>query len=379
MGMKTKMKIRCYNDSPGLTDERLVREQRIMSNLPLFVGVDYHQDQLQLCVIDSQAVVRQNRPFVNDAREVAKMLAGLGGVKAVAIEACCGAAHFGEALLSHAPPGGFRVELAHPGYMARLKQSPDKTDFGDARLLADLLRVGYLPGVWLAPAAVRELRQLVNHRQRLVDQRRAMKLQIGAILREQRIKPGGSRWSKPWCSAIKDHPALSPQASWIVGDLLAELEHVTGRIRQVEKRLRQATADDPLVEKLRSSIEGVGEVTSWMLAAWIGDFGRFKNGKQLSRYCGLSPRNASSGKVQADAGLINAANKSLRAVLIQAAHRLMRTKERWKTLAGRMLKKGKPKCVVTAAIANRWVRSMHHRMRADQPAGTLRQENLLAD
>jgi transposase len=375
MGMKMKMKIRCYNNSPSLIDERLVREQRIMSNLPLFVGVDYHQDQLQLCVIDSQSVVRQNRPFVNDAREVAKLLAGLGTVKAVAIEACCGASHFGEELLSFSPPGGFRVELAHPGYVARLKQSPDKTDYGDARLLADLLRVGYLPGVWLAPAAVRELRQLVNHRQRLVDQRRAMKLQIGAILREQRIKPEGSRWSKQWTHGAKDHPALSTQARWIVNDLLEELEHVMGRIRQVEKRLREATQDNALVKKLRSSIEGAGEVTAWMLAAWIGDFGRFKNGKQLSRYCGLSPRNASSGQVQADAGLVNAANKSLRAVLIQAAHRLMRNNERWKILAGRMLKKGKHKCVVTAAIANRWVRSMHHRLRADQPAIAPRQEN----
>ena len=111
MGMKMKMKIRCYNNSPTFIDERLVREQRIMSNLPLFVGVDYHQDQLQLCVIDSQSVVRQNRPFVNDAGEVAKMLAGLGAVKAVAIEACCGAAHFGEALLSFSPPGCRRATL----------------------------------------------------------------------------------------------------------------------------------------------------------------------------------------------------------------------------------------------------------------------------
>ena len=32
-----------------------------MSKLPMFVGVDYHQDQLQLCVIDQKAVVRMNR------------------------------------------------------------------------------------------------------------------------------------------------------------------------------------------------------------------------------------------------------------------------------------------------------------------------------
>jgi hypothetical protein len=49
------------------------------------------------------------------------------------------------------------VQLAHPGYVARMKQSRDKTDFGDARMLADLERVGYLPRVWLAPEEVREM------------------------------------------------------------------------------------------------------------------------------------------------------------------------------------------------------------------------------
>jgi len=37
-------------------------------------------------------------------------------------------------------------------------QSPDKTDFSDARVLADLERVGYLPRVWIAPQQLRELR-----------------------------------------------------------------------------------------------------------------------------------------------------------------------------------------------------------------------------
>ena len=176
------------------------------------------------------------------------------------------------------------------------------------------------------------------------------------------MKLQGSRWSKPWTSAARDNTALSLQAGWIVNDLLNEIDHTTVRIRSVEQRLREATQDHPLIDRLRQ-IEGVGEVTAWMLAAWIGRFDRFRNGKQLSRYCGLSPRNASSGKVQADAGLVNAANQQLRAVLIQAAHRLLRTNQRWSRLAERMLARGKPKCVVTAAIANRWVRSMHHRLR----------------
>ena len=109
-------------------------------------------------------------------------------------------------------------------------------------------------------------------------------------------------------------------------------------------------------------IEGVGEVTAWTILAYIGRFDRFKNGKQLARYCGLSPRNSSSGQREADAGLIDACCKSLRAVLIQAAQRLIRTHVRWKKLGQEMLARGKPKSLVIAAIANRWMRSMHHRM-----------------
>lgn len=331
-----------------------------MSNVALFCGVDYHQDQLQVCLLDASARQVLNRGVVNDVEEVARLLRGAGGdVKAVAIEACCGAATFGEQLAACGP---WRVELAHPGYVARLKQSPDKSDYSDGRLLADLTRVGYLPRVWLAPPATRDLRQLVNHRQRLVQRRRALKLQVGAILREQRVRvQGAGRWSRAWVARATDNGGLSAQARWIVNDLLAEIVHVGGRVGQVERRLREATAGDELVERLRA-IEGVGEVTAWMLRAWVGRFDRFGTGKQLSRYCGLSPRNASSGARQADAGLIDAANKGLRAVLIQAGHRLIRTDQRWGALAERLLRKGKPKCVVVAAVANRWVRSMHHRV-----------------
>ena len=52
----------------------------------------------------------------------------------------------------------------HPGYVARMKRSPDKSDLSDAHLLADLTRVNYLPKVWLVPQAIRVLRRLMRHR-----------------------------------------------------------------------------------------------------------------------------------------------------------------------------------------------------------------------
>jgi transposase len=266
---------------------------------------------------------------------------------------------------------GWDVSLGQAAYVARMKRSPDKSDFSDGRLLADLTRVGYLPRVWLAPAHVRELRQLVNHRQRLVDRGRALKLQVGAVLREQRVKieaDRGSRWSKAWTASVRDNQRLSEHARWVVNDLLDDLTYTRGKVAATDARLREATAGDAVVAKLREQA-GVGEVTAWVLRAFVGDFGRFKNAKQLARYCGTSPCNASSGTRVSDAGLVDGCNRVLRATIVQAAHRLIRTADRWAGLAASLAGRGKPKCVIVGAVANRWVRSLHHAMNNNNSGG----------
>lgn len=330
-----------------------------MTKVTMFAGLDYHQDSIQVCVMDQSARVRVNRACANEVGEVAAMLKSVGEVGAIAIEACCGAADLAQDL---AAMGSWRVELAHPGYVARLKGSPDKTDYTDARLLADLTRVGYLPRVWLAPQAIRDVRQLVNHRQRLVNQRRDLKLQVGACLREQRVKvEDAGRWSRRWVDAIRGHSRLSESVRWVIGQMLEQILVIDKWVDQAEDRLREATCGNAVIGRLRK-IEGIGEVTAWWLLGQVGRFDRFSNGKQLARYCGLSPKNSSSGARQADGGLIDGCCKGLRAVLIQAAQRLVRTDARWKALAAKLRSKGKPQCVVIAAVANRWVRSLHHRM-----------------
>jgi len=333
-----------------------------MSNVPLFVGLDYHQDSIQVCVLNQQGDVLLNRSAANDAQELGRLVRPLGVVQRVGIEACCGAADLGQELVESL---GWNVSLGHPAYIAKMKASPDKSDYSDGRLIADLTRVGYLPQVWLPPENIRELRQLVNHRQRLVDRVRSLKLQTGAILREQRVKINsdrGGRWSKGWIASVKDNSALSENARWIVNDLLEDILYMQRKIALAEQRLRAATQQDRVVAKLMEQ-SGIGEVTAWVFRAYIGVFGRFKTAKQLARYCGMSPCNASSGNKVADAGLVNGCNKLLRLTIIQAAHRLIRSEERWSKLANALRERGKPPCVIVAAVGNRWMRNLHHAMK----------------
>jgi transposase len=227
--------------------------------------------------------------------------------------------------------------------------------------LADLERVGYLPRVWHAPQMIRELRRLVRYRQQLAAERRQLKLRIRALLRDHRVTGSeANAWTKAWLAwvAVVELPEVS---RWIMDRHLEELAQLARRIRVVETRLEELTRGDRLVERLLT-LAGVGLVTAVTMRAEIGRFDRFRNGKQLARFCGLSPRNASSGARQADAGLIKAGNEELRRVLTQAAHRLIRQEPRWQLLAGRLKQQGKRVPVIVAAVANRWVRSLYHQL-----------------
>jgi transposase len=330
-----------------------------MSKVTVYVGLDYHKASIQVCIMDPDGKILANRSCSNQAEVLVALVARYGQDVRAAVEACSGAANLADEL---ATKHGWIINLAHPGYVARMKQTPDKTDWADARVIADLVRVGYLPKVWLAPEDVRQLRTLSRYRQQLVDRRRAAKLRITALLRDARVvEPNLRRWGRHWMIWLETAEGLGSEGRWVVERLIGELRELGRSLAEVEQRLAQVTAEDKVVSELLA-LSGVGQVTAWTLRAEIGRFDRFTTGKQMARYCGLSPRNASSGQRQADAGLIKAGNEQLRATIIEAAHRLIRYDPRWKELAENLKKAGKSACVIAAAIGNRWIRWLFYQV-----------------
>jgi transposase len=330
-----------------------------MDIVPVFVGLDYHDEKIEVNVMDGRGEILASRHCPNNWRAVVAVVPDHCRVTGAAVEACCGAADFAEELIQQA---GWSVDLAHPGFVARMKQNPDKHDFGDARTLADLERVGYLPRVWLAPQEVRQLRRLVRYRQQLAGERRNLKLRIQAQLREDRIKrPEARPWTQAWLRWLVKEAELGEQTRWVIERQLWRLKLTNREIALVERRLAKITAKDLVVQRLLKE-KGVGLVTAVTMRAEIGRFDRFRTGKQLARFCGVTPRNASSGKREADAGLIKAGNPQLRTVLIETAHRLMRFDPRWVVLGASLRHRTRSGSVAAAAVANRWVRWLFHQM-----------------
>jgi transposase len=329
--------------------------------VPVYVGLDYHSDSIRVCVMTPEGDELFNRSVSNSVGEVMEAVTSVAGavvVHGVALEACTGSAEFA-ARLSEATQ--WPVRLAHAAAVHRLKQGPDKTDCGDAWHLANLLRVNYLPEVWLADATTRQLRHMIRYRQSVMADAKDIKLRIRSLLKEDCVAETCHQqaWTKSWLKWLRE-ASLPEQSRWIVDEYLSLLTTLEGRIVEVDARLESLTKEDATVQKLLEQ-SGVGLVTALLLRAVVGRFDRFRNGKQLARYCGVTPCNASSGKRTADSGLVQAGHDDLRAALIQLAKRLPRHEPRWREFKERMGKR-KAANVVSAAIANRWVRRLYHEL-----------------
>ena len=81
---------------------------------------------------------------------------------------------------------GANVHLAHP-LGNNWGHRRVKNDERDATDLADLLRLGRLAESWVAPPEVRELRELVRYRHRLVELRSGLKAQAHAVLAKEGV------------------------------------------------------------------------------------------------------------------------------------------------------------------------------------------------
>lgn len=91
---------------------------------------------------------------------------------------------------------------AEDGTRSLPRERADRLIFRDASDLVDLLRMGRLPEGWIAPPAVRELREMVRHRAKMVAWRSGLKASVHGVLAKLRRLPQRARRCLPSCKAL---------------------------------------------------------------------------------------------------------------------------------------------------------------------------------
>ncbi len=69
-----------------------------MESIAVYVGLDYHQDSVQVCVLDSAGAVLRNGSYENDVLTIVSVVENHGTPVHAAIESCTGAADLADEL-----------------------------------------------------------------------------------------------------------------------------------------------------------------------------------------------------------------------------------------------------------------------------------------
>lgn len=283
---------------------------------PRFVGCDVHKRQITVCLLDAAGQVLQRAQLpTTRAALTAFAQTRLRPTDHVALEATTNTWAVVELLEPHVA----RVVVSHPLTTQAIASAKIKTDKIDARVLADLLRCGYLPEVWQPDPATRRLRRLCARRAALCADRTAIKNRLHATLAMQLIVPPEkdlfSVKGLAWLRATTDGDADTRAACAADLRLLAAGQTELAALDQV---LAARGYSEPQV-KLLMSLPGVDYPTALaLLAAW-GDTARFPDAAHATSYLGLTPSTRQSAAHCYHGPITKAGNSHTRWMLVQAA------------------------------------------------------------
>jgi transposase len=153
--------------------------------------------------------------------------------------------------------------------------------------------MGRLPEAWLAPPAVRELRELVRYRAKLVALRSGLKAQVHAVLAKEGVRVPMSDLFGVAGGRLLDELQLGRAYGMRVASLRSLIGAYDQEITMLGREISTALAGDVGYLAIQA-IPGVGSVLAAVLVAEIGDIHRFAGAPQLCSWAGLTPRHRES-------------------------------------------------------------------------------------
>ena len=171
-----------------------------------FVGLDVHKHSVMACMVDGEQhlLLPPRRIGLDEFERWASV--SLRKTDAVVLEASINAWEFYDVLA----PLVASVTVAHPRLVKLIATARVKTDGRDALHLARLLAAQLIPAVWVPPKEVRELRALLAHRRRLIQQRTQARNRLHSILhRHNLLVPPGEPFAahqRAWWAARELRP-----------------------------------------------------------------------------------------------------------------------------------------------------------------------------
>lgn len=380
-----------------------------------YVGIDIGSEQHVVAIVDAtQAVMRSATKFDADAAGHAKLreLLGANAETLVAMEAT---GHYWKNLFAMLAGEGFAVALLNPRRTSRFAQEElerTKTDAVDALNIARFAAQKHPAATRLPDRAADELRELVRHRDRLVqefgDRTRQLHrlVDLGFPEFKRHVHDLGSELATtilneyPTAEAFHGlapgrlsrlrydgHHIVGPELAKTLIDLARvsvghfhgpayrlQVHHCCEDLDLLRRRLREIDGDiqrmlaEHEVGTLLTTIDGIGPTTAARIIAEVGDPASFVSPAALAAYVGVVPALRQSGKRQPQrAGCSSIGNARLRAALWMPTLTAVKRNPWLKAYYERLRARGKLPKVALVACMHKLLGAVHSVARRRQP------------
>ena len=286
----------------------------------MFYGLDVHKDFMQVCALAKDGKKRRDYRTGATADAIEEFTRGLRRDDAVVLEAT----FHTWAIVKILRRSRARVVVADPAQVKAIASARIKTDKVDAHILAQLLRLDFLPEVELPTRETWALRQIYTHRHQLRRQSVIAKNSIHALLNRSLIRyDDGLLFTQKgyaWLERLR-----LPEAEALV------LRHQTALLQAIQERLRDVDAE--ILDQARQhpdaallvTIPGVDVLVAMGFLAAIDSIERFESPNKLAAYFGLVPRVRQSATTCYHGSITKAGSRNARWLAVEAAHTIARS------------------------------------------------------
>jgi transposase len=213
---------------------------------------------------------------------------------------------------------------------AAMGAMPNKTDWNDARGIAQIMRTGWYRAVHVKSAACRSWRALLTARRMVINKRRDVENGLRALLREVGLKVGTPS-RKDFAARVRELAADDQVLAILAESLLAVVDVMTGEVERLTKRVLDEVRVEPTCRRLMT-VPGVGPLTALAFRATIDQPSRFRRSRDVGARLGLTPRRYQSGEADVQGRISRCGDELARTALYEEAHSLLIRGTKWSSL-----------------------------------------------
>jgi transposase len=334
----------------------------------IWIGCDFHPSFQCIAMLDSESGEYVERKLEHESGEARRFYEALKGQRVVIGMEACGNSGWFERMVADM---GHELWLGDAGKIRSLVVRKQKTDRRDAEHVLQLLQQERFPRIWVPSAGMRDSRQLLLHRHKLVQMRTRVKNELQHLALNQ----GVQQKRKLWTQAGRKQLESLPLTGWTEqrrDDLLKMLDELEARIGKLDVAVVQE-ATQYADTKLLQTQPGVGPITALAFVLTIGPVERFARSKQVASYLGLIPAEYSSGGRQKLLGISKQGNTFLRTLLVEAGQSAARYDPELKRAYQRLAHR-KHRALAKVMVARKLAVRLYWMLRTQQPYAPVRMQ-----